>query len=151
MRETLLLNVPHRQVVFTIPKMLRIFFKYKRWLLGELCRLALRALSRYFEVMTGSALTPGVVAVIQTFGDRINFHPHLHFLVTEGGTDEAGIFHLTKIGVSIFHDSLFTREEMSVGFPVLLSVPAACEFAFSYFEGNLTSDHAAIYRLVFIR
>jgi hypothetical protein len=34
----------------------------------------------------------GVVAVIQTFGDRINFHPHLHFLVTEGGVDEAGVF-----------------------------------------------------------
>lgn len=32
-RETLLLDVPHRQVVFVIPKMLRIFFKYKRWLL----------------------------------------------------------------------------------------------------------------------
>ena len=26
---------------------------------------------------------------IQTFGDRINLHVHLHFLVTEGGTDEA--------------------------------------------------------------
>jgi len=30
---------------------------------------------------------PGVIAAIQTFGDRINLH--LHFLVTEGGTDEA--------------------------------------------------------------
>jgi len=29
---------------------------------------------------------PGVVAVIQTFGDRINFHPHIHVLITEGGT-----------------------------------------------------------------
>jgi hypothetical protein len=27
----------------------------------------------------------------QTFGDRINLY--LHFLVTEGGTDEAGVFH----------------------------------------------------------
>jgi ribosomal protein S27E len=93
MRETLLLDVPHRQVVFTIPKMLRIFFKYNRRLLGELCRLALRSLTRYFEVVTGSALTPGVIAAIQTFGDRINLHPHLHFLVTEGGVDEAGVFH----------------------------------------------------------
>jgi hypothetical protein len=59
-----------------------------RKLLGDLCRLALRALTRYFEVVTGSALTPGVIAAIQTFGDRINFHPHLHFLVTEGGTDD---------------------------------------------------------------
>jgi hypothetical protein len=93
MRETLLLDVPHRQVVFVIPKMLRIFFKYKRRLLGDLCGLALRSLTRYFEVVTGSALRPGVIAAIQTFGDRINLHPHLHFLVTEGGADEAGDFH----------------------------------------------------------
>jgi hypothetical protein len=32
------------------------------------------------------------VAVIQTFRARINFHPYLHFLVTEGGVDEAGAF-----------------------------------------------------------
>jgi ribosomal protein S27E len=93
MREELLLDVPHRQVVFTIPKMLRLFFKYNRRLLGSLCRLALRSLTRYFEVLTGNALMPGVIAAIQTFGDRINFHPHLHFLVTEGGVDEAGVFH----------------------------------------------------------
>jgi hypothetical protein len=36
---------------------------------------------------------PGVIAAIQTFGTRINFHPHLHFLVTEGGVNETGIFH----------------------------------------------------------
>jgi len=93
MRETLLLDVPHRQVVFTIPRMLRIFFKYNRRLLGELCRCALRSLTHYFEVTAGSELMPGVIAAIQTFGARINFHPHLHFLVTEGGVDEAGVFH----------------------------------------------------------
>ena len=38
MREELLLDVRHRQVVFTIPKMLRVFFKFKRRLLGDLCR-----------------------------------------------------------------------------------------------------------------
>jgi hypothetical protein len=79
-------------VVFTIPKMLRIFFKFKRRFLGDLCRCAVRALLVYFQAATGKTLEPGVVAVIQTFGDRINFHPHLHFLVTEGGVDEAGVF-----------------------------------------------------------
>ncbi len=44
-------------------------------LLGDLCRCALRALTRYFEVVTGSALTPGVIAAIQTFGNRINLPP----------------------------------------------------------------------------
>ena len=93
MRETLLLDVPHRQVVFTIPKTLRIFFKFRRRLLGELCRCAVKTLTVYFEALTGEELVPGVIAAIQTFGERINFHPHLHFLVTEGGVDRAGIFH----------------------------------------------------------
>ena len=48
-RETLLLDVPHRQVVFTIPKMLRVFFKFKRKLLGEICRCAVQALLFYFQ------------------------------------------------------------------------------------------------------
>jgi len=39
------------------------------------------------EAVTGSELMPGVIAAIQTFGTRINLHPHLHFLVTEGGVD----------------------------------------------------------------
>lgn len=65
----------------------KLFFKYNRRLLGELCRSALRSLIRYFEVSTGSELMPGVIAAIQTFGDRINLHPHLHFLVTEGGVE----------------------------------------------------------------
>ncbi|MCJ7641998.1 MAG: transposase zinc-binding domain-containing protein [Desulfobacterales bacterium] len=64
MRETLFLDVPHRQVVFTIPNRLRVFFKYKCRLLGDLCRCALRSLPRYFVVVSGSALTPGVIAAI---------------------------------------------------------------------------------------
>ncbi|MBN1599992.1 MAG: transposase zinc-binding domain-containing protein [Chitinispirillaceae bacterium] len=32
--------VPHRQWVFTIPKRLRIFFRFDRSLLGKLCRAA---------------------------------------------------------------------------------------------------------------
>jgi len=89
MKETLLLDVAHRQVVFTIPKMLRVFFKFKRKLLGDLCCGAVRSILLYFQAVAGTALEPGIVAVLQTFGDRINLHVHLHFLVTEGGVDEA--------------------------------------------------------------
>jgi hypothetical protein len=110
MRETLLLDVPHRQVVFVIPKMLRIFFKYKRRLLGDLCRAAVNALLKYLQATTGTELRPGIVASIQTFGRKINFHVHLHFLVTEGGEDSEGRFH----HLASFQDSLlaefFSRE-----------------------------------------
>jgi len=104
MREALLLDVPHRQVVFTMPKMLRVFFKFKRKLLGELCRCAVPALLLYFQAAAGRPLEPGIVSVIQTFGDRINLHPHLHFMVTEGGVDEAGVFHR----LSSFDDGRFS-------------------------------------------
>jgi len=92
-RETLLLDVPHRQVVLTIPKTLRIFFKYRRRLFGELSRAAVKALSVYLEALAGEPLVPGIVVAVQTFGDRINFHPHVHLLVTDGGVDGAGMFH----------------------------------------------------------
>jgi len=63
-----------------------------------------------WRTMAGTALEPGIVAVIQTFGDRINFHPHLHFLVTEGGVDEAGVFHrLSRFDDTRLGD-VFTRE-----------------------------------------
>jgi ribosomal protein S27E len=110
MREELLLDVPHRQVVFTIPRMLRIFFKYKRRLLGDLCQAAVEAVLKYFLAVTGTELVPGVVASIQTFGQKINLHPHLHCLVTDGGEDSDGTFH----HLAEFEDSLlaelFSRE-----------------------------------------
>lgn len=34
-----------------------------------------------------------IALAIQTLGDRINLHPHLHLLLTEGGVDRVGIFH----------------------------------------------------------
>jgi hypothetical protein len=113
MRGALLLDVPHRQVVFTIPKMLRVFFKFKRKLLGDLCRCAVRSLLLYFQALAGTALEPGIVAVIQTFGDRINLHPHLHLLVTEGGVDEAGVFHkISRIDDARLAE-VFTREVLA--------------------------------------
>jgi hypothetical protein len=42
--EELLEEVPHRQVVLTIPKRLRVFFRFDRRLLGELPGCAWRAL-----------------------------------------------------------------------------------------------------------
>lgn len=114
MQEELLLDVPHRQVVFTIPKMLRLFFRFKRKLLDSLCLSAVRSLVKFLYTATGSELMPGVVAVIQTFGDRINFHPHIHCLVTEGGTTPDGVFHR----VFRFHDEalqeIFTHEVFSL-------------------------------------
>ncbi len=34
-----------------------------------------------------------VIASIRIFGNRTNFHPHLHFPVAEGGANKTGIFY----------------------------------------------------------
>ncbi len=54
---------------------------------------------------TGTELRPGIVASIQTFGQKINFHTHPHFLVTEGGEDSEGRFH----HLVSFQDSLLAE------------------------------------------
>lgn len=36
------------------------------------------------------ALTPGMIAVVQTFLDGLTRHPHVHALVTRGGWDARG-------------------------------------------------------------
>jgi len=55
--------VPHRQFVFTVPKRLRIFFRFDRRLLGELPRLAFkRVLEVYRAVLDRHDVVPGMVA-----------------------------------------------------------------------------------------
>jgi len=83
--EEILYPLPHRQYVFTIPKMLRPHFRFDRKLLGKLSRCAYDCLKEFFrKTLDKIEGVPGVVISIQTFGDLINFHPHLHCLVTDG-------------------------------------------------------------------
>jgi hypothetical protein len=51
-RRTHLREVPHRQFVFTIPKRLRIYFRFERRLLGELCRGAARTVTTVYRAAT---------------------------------------------------------------------------------------------------
>jgi hypothetical protein len=85
-------DVSHAQWVFTIPKMLRVYFLHHRELLGELSRTAAQTAKELLATAAGEekGFGPGVVSVVQTFGDRANFHPHVHALVTRGGWTGSG-------------------------------------------------------------
>ncbi|MGB5162187.1 MAG: transposase [Thermoanaerobaculia bacterium] len=70
-----------------------MFFRYDRKLLGELAGCAWRALKLYFEAyFDGTRVTPGAVGFVQTAGELLNFHPHVHVLVTDGGFRPDGSF-----------------------------------------------------------
>jgi len=38
------------------------------------------------------SVVPGIAASLQTFGDLLNWHPHVHMLVTEGVFTRGGHF-----------------------------------------------------------
>jgi len=59
----------------------------------KLCSARSQLIAWEPRVLTLQELSTGIIAVIQTFGESINLHPHLHLLVTEGGTDKEGTFH----------------------------------------------------------
>ena len=85
--------VPHRHVVLSIPKILRRYFLYDRKLLSELSRCGWEALKAFYTtVVRDSKAVPGAVVAIQTFGDFLGFHPHLHILVSDGCFHANGMF-----------------------------------------------------------
>jgi hypothetical protein len=92
LREDVLADVGHAQWVFAIPKMLRPYFLYHRPLLGQLCRAAYDTTREMISAASpaADAITPGMIAVVQTFGDDLGWHPHVHALVTRGGWDRDG-------------------------------------------------------------
>ena len=96
--------VPHRQFVWTIPKRLRIFFRFDRSLLKELPKLASLVVKEVYQaVLDRDDVIPGMIAAVQTFGELAHFHPHVHALVTDGAfTSDGNFVPLPKIAVEPF-------------------------------------------------
>ena len=75
--------------------MLRPYFRYNRILLKDLCRIARDCLIDYQRTvlqLPGGIL--GAVMVIHTFGEYLDFHPHLHALVADGFFLRGGWIHV---------------------------------------------------------
>jgi len=71
-----LFPVPHRQYVFTIPKMLRIYFRNNRALLGKLAGLARDCTREFLQTLLNLPDGKvGMVASIQTFGEFLKGFP----------------------------------------------------------------------------
>ena len=84
--ESIMAAVPHRHFTFTIPKMLRPYFRFHRGLLKQLCRIAHQCVSDFLPDAFGDAGgvgkyeqdgVPAIVMAIHTFGEYLDFHPHL--------------------------------------------------------------------------
>jgi len=85
--------VPHRHVVLTMPRLLRGIFRKRRELLLDLAQCAAEAVAEYVRRGVGADTRPGIVVSIATSGDLVQWHPHGHLLLTDGGFSDDGAFH----------------------------------------------------------
>ncbi len=91
--EEVCFDVPHRQVVLTIPRRLRLHPRFDRRLLGKLCASAWTCIKTETQRLLGREdVIPGMIAGIQTHGELLHWHPHIHALVTCGAFTPEGIF-----------------------------------------------------------
>lgn len=86
-----LLPVSYFHVVFTLPEELKLVFKYNRELLyDEFFKVGADVLHRFFADPQYLGARGGFLGVLHTWGQLLQFHPHIHWVVPNGGIDERG-------------------------------------------------------------
>lgn len=88
------LDVPYRHLVFTIDEELREYFLRDREMLHLLFSAVKDTLFYVFDKINGKkdTFTPGIIMVLHTFGRALNWNPHIHCLITEGGMNSKHIY-----------------------------------------------------------
>jgi len=79
-----MLDIPHRHVVFTVPHSLNNLIKdNKSPLLNILFKAAADSIKDW--MMHKYKLNPGIINVLHTFGEKKDFHTHIHMILSWGG------------------------------------------------------------------
>ena len=92
-----LIQCTHRHCVFTIDEELRHFFLEDRSLLDCLF-LAVRSvvLRMFYQMNKSKNFVPGFICVLHTFGRPLEWNPHIHCLITEGGFSDDAFWRIVK-------------------------------------------------------
>ncbi len=109
-RKTELLPVKYYHVVFTVPHILLELFRFNRKVMYDLL------FETSWNTLKGFALNPeflgampGAIAILHTWDQRLQFHPHIHMIVPAGGLDANDKWKNSKRN----GDFLFDVKEMS--------------------------------------
>lgn len=88
-----LLPVPYFHVVFTLPDMLNpVALRYPRTLYKILFDTVWETLSAFGNDPKHLDAKLGMIAVLHTWGQNLQLHPHLHCIVPKGGVSKAGFW-----------------------------------------------------------
>ena len=92
-----LIRCTHRHCVFTIDEDLRHFFLEDRNLLDCLFLAVRSVIFRMFHSINKSRnFVPGFICVLHTFGRPLEWNPHIHCLLSEGGFSDDGFWRVVK-------------------------------------------------------
>lgn len=79
-------NCPHFHVVFTVPDQLHDFFSANYKIAADILFRAAAETLKLFQ-QNNWRMQTGFLAVLHTWGSQLNWHPHLHVLVSSGGRE----------------------------------------------------------------
>lgn len=78
-------------MVFTLPACLNEFFpKHAKQVYGSLFKASWDTVKSFAQDPKHLGATPGMVAILHTWGQQMWLHPHLHCIVPGGGVTQAG-------------------------------------------------------------
>lgn len=89
--------LPHRHLVFSVPPEIWSFLRDKS-LWKDYMDCAITCFTNYLPKMLKKMLRKpheldiGLICILHPFGKDLQFHPHLHLIITEGGFDNQGRF-----------------------------------------------------------
>lgn len=85
-RKSEVIDTPYFHVVFTVPAELNpLIYANKQLLYSLLHRCSSETLLELSADKKYLGATPGIIQVLHTWGQTLNFHPHIHCIVTGGG------------------------------------------------------------------
>jgi len=96
-RSNELLPVTYFHVVFTLPNELNpIFLHHKKQMYAILFKASWATLKQFGLNPKHLGAQIGMIAILHTWGQNLNYHPHLHCIVPGGGISKAGHWKTAK-------------------------------------------------------
>ena len=90
-RKSEVIDSPYFHVVFTVPAELNPLIYCNQALLYSLLhKCSAETLLELANNPKYLGATPGIIQVLHTWGQKLNFHPHIHCIVSGGGLSNAG-------------------------------------------------------------
>ena len=107
--------MPHRQYVLTLPKLLRVYFRHDRAMLRKLCQIAYASVLLYMQkALRREDGQVGMVIAVQSFGEYLNVHPHVHAIVADGLFTRQGMFYVMPRMSTRWLEAIFRAKLISM-------------------------------------